>query len=115
VKIQADPHDRSSKQCKEQRRPDPAKSVDDLAVRREDDKSRAGQSHEGGGRERPPLRLIGPSHRERRERRPTRREGEQDGAGNHVFLRSGDRTEHESHGNDDPANQAARHNPADVT
>jgi hypothetical protein len=107
--------ERSSEKREEQRRPDPPEGVNNHAARREDEESGAGQPHEAGRRERPTLWLVGPSHRERREQRPTRREREQDGAGNHVFLRSREWTEHEGQRNDDSASQATRDNPADAT
>jgi len=46
---------------------------------------------------------------------PTRRNGEQDGAGHHVFLRSPDWAEDEGQANSESADQASCDDPADVT
>jgi hypothetical protein len=61
------------------------------------------------------LRLFSPQNGERREQRPTRREREQDRAGNQVFLRARDRAdEDERRCGNEPRSQAADGDSTDV-
>ena len=77
-------------------------------------RARAGQPHEAGGHRRPSLRLRGPENRQRREQRPTRREREQDRAGDHVFLRARERTDDEPQCDNEARRQASDNDSTDV-
>src|SRR5882762_6403540 len=62
VQCDTDANDGRGEKRKEKRRPDPAKCIDGSVARREREKRSACYSHEGGGQQRPPLRMRRPQH-----------------------------------------------------
>jgi hypothetical protein len=94
----------------QQRGPHPPRRSERLVAGHEDEQAAANQRHERGRHRGPPLGLVGKSHREERQQRPTEGEPKQHGAGDHVFLRAG-RGEGEEHdGRNKPADQASGDN-----
>ena len=86
-----------------------------IARRGEDQDAHAGDTHQCGGDERPPLRLIGPSRGEHGQRRPGGGEDEQHRTGDDVFWRPGEWSDNDHDGANEPADDRAGHDAADVT
>ena len=79
-----------------------------VPVGRQDQDAHAGETHDRGGHERPPLRLIGPSLGEHGQHRPGSREHERTDPGDDVFWRPGEWSDNRHDGTDEPADRPTR-------